>query len=76
METERKGVLTQDQEKILDEIIKLKGIPEKLDGFVIRIVDDKGIELLMKQLHPSTKEIIYDIVDLLFEGLEEIVNYK
>lgn len=75
MET-RKGILTEQQEKTLDELLKLKGIPEKIDGIVIRLVDNKGLHLLMKTLPDTVKELVWSIVDMIFEVLDEIVKEK
>lgn len=73
---ERKGLFTKEQEQILDELIRLKGIPEKVDLIVIRLIDDKGIELLLRGLNPGTKELIFGIIDMIFDGLKEVVVHK
>jgi hypothetical protein len=73
---ERKGFLTPEQEKILDNLIQFNNkLAEKVDGFAIRLIDDKGLERLKKEIeekHPGAKEIIYQVVDTIFEVLEQI----
>lgn len=74
MANERKGILTEDQEKLLDELIKLKGIPEKLDGLAIRLIDNKAIPILLKSLPDPVKEIIFDVIDMIFDTLQELTE--
>jgi hypothetical protein len=74
---ERKGFLTPEQEKILDELIKLKGIAEKVDGIAIQLIDNQGLERLKKTIeekHPGAKELIYQVIDAIFLGLAEIAK--
>lgn len=64
-----KGILTNEQEKAIakaiDEAIKLKGIPELVDGYaakaIITLVDDSLIEKI--NLKPELKEQIGLLVD-------------
>jgi hypothetical protein len=75
---ERKGFLTPEQEKILDGLITFKnGLAEKVDGVAIQLIDNQGLERIKKQLeekHPGAIELVYQVVDALFEGLGEIVK--
>ena len=71
---ERKGVLTPEQEKLLDDIIQLKGLAEAIDGPAISIIDNQGIDRVLKKVNPETKQIIYEIVDILMLGIASIVN--
>lgn len=71
---DRKGVLTKEQEQILDDLIKLRGIPEALDGVVIRIIDDKAIERLIAPLKSETKQLVYEVIDTIFEGLKALTD--
>lgn len=76
MSETRKGVLTPEQEKILDDLVKLKGIAEALDGPAITIIDNQGIERLLEKVPAETKEIIYQVVDMIFKGLETISSQE
>lgn len=69
---ERKGFLTPDQEKLLDELIVLKGVSEALDGPAIRIADNVGLQKLKDKLlveSPEVLELIYMVVDEIFTAL-------
>ncbi len=75
----RKGVLTPDQEKKLDEVIKFKNkIAEGADGIVIKLIDNQAIEMLKDQAVEKFGEdvidTIYEIVDVIFEGLDAITE--
>jgi len=77
---ERKGFLTPDQEKILDELIKFDStIAEKLDGVGIQLIDNQGLERLKGALvekYPDSLDLVYQIIDALFEGLETLIENK
>jgi hypothetical protein len=60
---ERKGILTPNQEKGLDELIQLDGIKERLDGPAIRIVDNQIIERAKKKIPAEYLPEVYNIVD-------------
>lgn len=62
----RKGVLTPNQEKGADELIKLDGIKEKLDGPALRLLDNQVIERAKNMIPEMYHEEIYEIVDELF----------
>jgi len=69
---ERKGFFTPEQEEILDNLIELSGIGEKLDGPVIRLVDNRGLEALKNKIadkYPDAMPVIFEIIDALFEVL-------
>ena len=69
---ERKGFLTPEQEKQLDELIELKGIAEALDGPAIKIADNVGLQKLKEKLlaeNPEILPMIYMIVDEIFAAL-------
>ena len=74
----RKGVLTPEQEQLLDDILKFNNkLAETFDGPAIKVVDNQGIERLKAKLlekYPGADEILYQIVDVLFEGLKELVK--
>lgn len=69
----RRGAMTPEQQKILDELLKWKsGAAEAVDGLGIQLVDDIGIEALLKkadEANPEIRSYVYQVVDLLFEGL-------
>ena len=70
---ERKGVLTPNQEKGLDELIKLDGIKEKLDGPAIKLIDNQIVERAKKKIPEEYLEEVYTIVDELLKafGIEK-----
>ena len=68
MPEERKGILTPNQEKGADELIKLDGVAERLDGPAIKIADNQVIERLKKRIPVEYHEEIYGIVDELFKA--------
>lgn len=65
----RKGFLTPDQEKQLDDLIDLSGIAETFDGPAIRLADNQGLERLKVKLDEETTQIVYDVVDEIFSML-------
>lgn len=75
---ERKGVLTPEQEKTLDDLVQLSGIAESLDGLAISLIDNQGIELLkgkLEEKYPgAVSEFVYPIIDAIFAGLETIAK--
>lgn len=70
---ERKGFLTPNQEKGVDELIILDGIKEKLDGLAIKLVDNQGLERLKGQIPVEVLPIVYEVIDelLLSLGVEK-----
>lgn len=75
MADERKGILTPDQEKILDDIIKFNGLLEAVDGPAISLIDNQGIERAKQALiakWPEALPIVYEIIDMLFAGLGQL----
>jgi len=78
---ERKGVMTADQEKILDNLIEFDNkIVEAADGLAITLIDNKGIEILKDKLEAkypgASEEFVYPIIDAIFEGLKSIADSK
>lgn len=76
MET-RKGVMTPEQEKLLDRICEFKNrAAEAADGPIIQIGDNQGLERIKQKAeekHPGiSEEVIYPVVDGLFSVLEQI----
>lgn len=75
MEDTRKGFLLPEQEKLLDELIELKGIAEALDGTAIKITDNTGLQKLKEKIFaekPEMLEMIYMVIDELFLALNEL----
>ncbi len=66
---ERKGVLTPNQEKGLDELIVLDGIKERLDGIAIQLADNQVVEMLKSKIPEEYLGIVYEIVDEIFASL-------
>jgi hypothetical protein len=66
---ERKGVLTPNQEKGLDELIVLDGIKERLDGMAIQLADNQVVEMLKSKIPEEYLGIVYEIVDEIFASL-------
>ena len=71
---ERKGLLTPEQEKILDDLVELKGIAEALDGAAIRLVDNQVLERLKAKIPAEYLPTVYEIVDELFKALQSITK--
>jgi len=75
---ERKGVLTKEQEKILDELLKFNNkIAESVDGLAISLIDNQLLERLQemaeKKFPGVSEEFIFPIVDAIVAGLQQIV---
>jgi hypothetical protein len=76
---ERKGILTPDQEKILDDLIKLNSsVAESVDGVAITLIDNQGLQILKEKAEEKypgiSEEFIFPIVDGLFAGLSAIAK--
>jgi hypothetical protein len=74
MSETRKGVFTPEQEKLLDDLIELKGLGEALDGPAISLIDNQGIDRLLEKVSDETKEVIYEVIDMVMDGIAAIVN--
>jgi len=73
---ERKGFLTPEQEKVLDELVELKGIAEALDGPAITLIDNQGLERLKEKIPAEVLPIVYEVIDEIFRSLDTIINNK
>jgi hypothetical protein len=72
---ERKGFLTEDQEQKLERVIKLNAAGEKVDGLIIKLADNQGLERLkddLEKLYPGAVEIVYQVVDAILELIPEV----
>lgn len=74
----RKGILTPEQEETLEKVLKFNSkLAEVIDGPAIKLIDNQGIERVKAKLlenHPEAEESLYEIVDMLMAGIEEIVK--
>jgi len=71
----RIGLFTPEQEKKLDQLIKFKNpILEGLDGPVISLVDNQGLERAIAGLRENNPElwpIIVQVIDIIFAAIPE-----
>jgi hypothetical protein len=69
----RKGFLTPEQEKKLEELVVLQSkLAEALDGPAISLADNQGLERLKTKLvekWPEALPIMYEIVDAIFDAI-------
>lgn len=74
----RKGVLTPDQQKLIDELAKFSGLLELADGPAITLFDNKALEkfkqAMIKKFGPTIEEKIYQLIDLIFIPLSAIAE--
>lgn len=70
----RKGVFTPEQENLLDSLYEAKGLVEKLDGPIIRTIDNVLIERLKSKLPEEYLPTLYQIIDELMLGLEGLLK--
>ena len=74
MSEQRKGAMTPAQEKILDKLVFKGGFKDVIDGPMISIIDNQGIDRVLRKASDEAKEIVYQTVDMIFEGLETLVK--
>jgi hypothetical protein len=69
----RKGFLTPEQEKKVDDLVVLQSkLAEALDGPAIALADNQGLERLKVKLvekWPEALPIMYEIVDAIFDAI-------
>ena len=65
----RKGFLTPEQEKQLDELIEMKGIYETMDGTAIKLADNMVLEKLKAKIPEDVLPVIYEVIDEVFKSL-------
>lgn len=77
---ERKGAMTPEQEKTLEKLIVLNNKAlEAVDGTLITLVDNTAIEAILKaadKKNPEIRNYVYQVVDIIFAGLEAITEEK
>jgi len=71
---ERNGFLTPEQEQKLDELVVLKGLVEALDGTVIKLLDNQGLEKLKVKIPAEYLPIVYEIIDEVFKALVTVAE--
>ena len=71
---ERKGFLTSEQEQVLDDLIELKGMAELIDGTVIKLTDNMGLEKLKAKIPADILPTVYAVVDEIFAQLAAIAK--
>ena len=64
----RKGFLTPEQEKQLDELIELKGLYESMDGTAIKLADNMVLEKLKAKIPGEVLPVVYEVVDEIFKS--------
>ena len=74
---ERKGVLTPEQEKVLDTLLVFKNkAAESVDGVAITLIDNQLLERLKSEAnekYPGVVETyVYPMIDALFQGIQAI----
>jgi hypothetical protein len=76
MAEERKGFLTPEQEKKLDELLKFNNkFAEAVDGLAIQLLDNQVLERLkgkLNDLHPDAVEIAYQVIDEIFTVIDKV----
>ncbi len=65
----RKGFLTPEQEKQLDELIEMKGIYETMDRTAIKLADNMVLEKLKSKIPEDVLPVIYEVIDEVFKSL-------
>ena len=69
---ERKGFFTKDQEKKLDDVIRLKNpILEAVDGPIISVVDNIFLQKVVAKLKPEFKQVLLDVIDEVVASLPD-----
>jgi len=70
---ERKGLFTPEQEKKLDDIIKFNNpVLEGIDGPIITMIDNQGLERAIAGLRENNPElwpIIVQVIDVIFAAI-------
>ena len=68
---ERKGFLTPEQEKLLDDLYKGSGLKERLDGPAIKLTDNIILEKIEAKIPQEYHQVIYEIVDRILNALKD-----
>lgn len=78
MAESRKGILTPEQEAILEKVLKFNNkLAEVIDGPAIQLIDNQGLERAKAKLlekAPESEELLYEIVDILMDGIATLAN--
>lgn len=70
----RKGFLTPEQEKQLDELIEVKGIYETMDGTAIKLADNMLLEKLKAKIPEDVLPVVYEVIDEVFKSLISVAE--
>ena len=70
----RKGFLTPEQEKQLDELIEVKGIYETMDGTAIKLADNMVLEKLKAKIPEDVLPVVYEVIDEVFKSLISVAE--
>ncbi len=60
---ERKGFLTPNQEKGIDELIELDGVAEAMAGIAIKIADNQVLERMKAKIPTEVLPAVYEVID-------------
>ena len=69
---DRKGFFTPEQEKVLDDLYEAKGIMEALDGTMIRLADNVGLEKLKAKIPADVLPIVFEVIDQVFLAIQPV----
>lgn len=67
---DRKGLLTDTQEKIAAKYLKEKNVPKLVARIGIKLIDNRLIDPLIDRLDQDKRNNIYKIIDSIFKDLE------
>jgi hypothetical protein len=71
MSDERKGFLTPEQEKKIDDLIELSGVAETFDGVAIKLADNYGLEALKSKIPEDILPIVYEVIDQILDVIPD-----
>ncbi len=69
--SDRKGGLTNEQEKLVANHLKDEGIGGVLARAAVKLVDNQVVDRLLDKLDPELREDIYEMIDAIFEEVED-----
>lgn len=67
---DRKGLFTPEQEELLDKLYANGGFLDKIDGMIIKVVDNTILDRLKNKLPAEYLPTLYQIIDEIMEALE------
>lgn len=66
---DRKGLFTPQQERILDDMIRLPAPWEMFDGIAIRLCDNLLAEVIIKRLSAEKRQLLHEVIDEVFNEI-------